>query len=310
MSVVSAPGKIILLGEHAVVFGKPAIALAVGMRLRLRARRSKRPTVNGEPMTDRNASYIMEAIRQGGWESGYLSIEISSKVPSGSGLGSSAAVTVAALGAVRSMRGTFDQEAIARSAFATELAVQGRASPLDTSVVSHGHGIFVSPDRRDRLLWDITSGDRTWNVHHLHVPKLTMVIGYTGVRKPTGPAVAEVKKLVDRSEAARAAIDEIGQLTEDGAGMLRRGDLTALGDAMTRDQRLLASLGVSTKELEKLVDAAMPFSYGAKLTGAGCGGSMIALTDEPDKVCEAIRSRGGHPYLARIGVDGVRVEKR
>ncbi|HOQ27095.1 MAG TPA: mevalonate kinase, partial [Methanomassiliicoccaceae archaeon] len=77
---------------------------------------------------------------------------------------------------------------------------------------------------------------------------------------------------------------------------------------MTRDHNLLTILGVSSPELQRLVDAALPYSYGAKLTGAGGGGSMIALTDRPEKVVEAIQRRGGTPYVVRTGVDGVRVE--
>ena len=77
-----------------------------------------------------------------------------------------------------------------------------------------------------------------------------------------------------------------------------------LGRLMTDDHKLLSILGVSSRELNKLVNASMPYSYGAKLTGAGGGGCMVALTDRPEKVCEAIRSRGGTPYVVKTGVPG------
>jgi mevalonate kinase len=77
---------------------------------------------------------------------------------------------------------------------------------------------------------------------------------------------------------------------------------------MTKDHRLLAILGVSSKELDKLVKATLPYSYGAKLTGAGGGGSMIALTDEPAKVSDILRAKGAIPYIVEIGVDGVRLD--
>jgi mevalonate kinase len=105
------------------------------------------------------------------------------------------------------------------------------------------------------------------------------------------------------------SIDEIGGLTMDGMATLRSGDLERLGRLMTRDHNLLAILGVSTPELQKLVDASLPFSYGAKLTGAGGGGSMVALTDQPEKVAQAIKARGGVPFIVRTGVDGVKIEK-
>jgi mevalonate kinase len=74
---------------------------------------------------------------------------------------------------------------------------------------------------------------------------------------------------------------------------------------MDRNQQLLHDLGVSHPKLDRLVAAARPHSYGAKLTGKGGGGSMIAITDEPDEVARAIKAAGGEPYMAKIGVPGV-----
>jgi mevalonate kinase len=76
---------------------------------------------------------------------------------------------------------------------------------------------------------------------------------------------------------------------------------------MTRDHKLLSILGVSCNELNKLVDVSLPHAYGAKLTGSGGGGSMVVLTDEPEKVSEAISSRGGMPFIVKTGVEGVTV---
>jgi mevalonate kinase len=78
---------------------------------------------------------------------------------------------------------------------------------------------------------------------------------------------------------------------------------------MTDDHKLLSILGVSCSELNKLVDASMRYSYGAKLTGAGGGGSMIALTDRPDKVCESITLHGGTPFVIRTGQPGAVIER-
>jgi mevalonate kinase len=77
---------------------------------------------------------------------------------------------------------------------------------------------------------------------------------------------------------------------------------------MLTDHKLLSILGVSCKELNKLVNAAMPYSYGAKLTGSGGGGCMVALTDEPEKVASAIESRGGIAYIMKTGEQGARLE--
>jgi mevalonate kinase len=138
---------------------------------------------------------------------------------------------------------------------------------------------------------------------------MTFVVGYTGFKGLTGPLVAKVKRYVDHTRFARDIIDEIGGLTIDAMKALRTNNVEELGRLMTKDHDLLAILGVSTPGLQKLIDAALPHSYGAKLTGAGGGGSMIALTDRPEEVSKAIRSRGGMPFIVKTGVDGVRIEK-
>ena len=308
MILTSAPGKIILLGDHAVVFGKPAIALGIDLRLSCTVSEADKSTVNGYPLTYQYHPYIHTAMRDY-WRGGPLSIEISSEIPSGSGLGSSAAVTVAFLAALGAMSDDFDVEGVARRAFNVESMVQGRASPLDTSASSHGHGIFVDSSPGDDLLWHIRQDSRQWYVHHCPAPELTFVIGFTGIRASTGPLVARVRRYVERTRFAAELVDEIGQITQEGMARLRERDVEALGRLMTRDHNLLAILGVSSRELQTLVDAALPLSYGAKLTGAGGGGSMIALTDRPEEVSKAIRRRGGIPYIVQTGVDGARVER-
>ena len=109
--------------------------------------------------------------------------------------------------------------------------------------------------------------------------------------------VAKVKRFVDKSKFAKDVIEEIGQLTIEGREALRKNDPVELGSLMTRDQKLLAILGVSCQALDDLIEASFPLSYGAKLTGAGGGGSMVALTDSPEQVAEAIRKKGGHPII-------------
>jgi mevalonate kinase len=239
-----------------------------------------------------------------------LSITISSEIPSGSGLGSSAAVTVGTLGGMAALKGDLNAEDVARQAFNVESVVQGRASPIDTSVVTHGKGIFISSEEEGGLLWKIERDVRHWYIHDCPVPSMTFVVGFTGNKGPTGPLIKKVRRYVEHTRFARDIIDEIGTLTLEGMSALRSADMERLGRLMTKDHNLLAILGVSTPELQKLVDASMPYSYGAKLTGSGGGGSMIALTDQPEKVASAIESRGGVPYIVRTGVDGVKIEKR
>jgi mevalonate kinase len=307
MPTASAPGKVILLGEHAVVFGQPAIAAAIDLRLRCKVTKGSHTTLNGANLSEAAHPYVSAAVKAVSKGGGYA-IETDSTIPSGSGLGSSAAVSVATIAALTATEGGIDEPAIAAKAFEIESKVQGRASPIDTSVSTHGHGILVDSVGGDGLLWHIKRDEREWYIHGLHVPKLSLVVGYTGVNAPTGPLVAKVKRYYDRTVFARDVVEEIGQLARQAVPLLRSKDVVGLGQLMTKDHRLLAILGVSTPQLDKLVEGCLPYSYGAKLTGAGGGGSMVALTDRPTKVEEAIRSRGATPYVVRIGEPGVRIE--
>ncbi|MEM0343896.1 MAG: mevalonate kinase [Thermoplasmata archaeon] len=303
----SAPGKMILLGEHAVVFGEPALAVAIDRRISASARPSTQYLVNGHPMRKKHHAYISAALDHA-WSGPPVSIETHSDIPSGSGLGSSAAVAVACIGALTARSGALDAEKIARLAFEVECDVQGRASPTDTSTSAHGQGVLVSPVRRDGLLWTIRKGEKVWHVHHCDVPRLNFVVGYTGIHAPTGPLVAKVKKLCEESQDARKAVKRIGELVEEGVEALKRADLARLGTLMSEDHQLLNSLGVGHEALDRLVNACSGVSYGAKLTGAGGGGSMIALVDDAKKAAEAIAAAGGVPISVRVGCEGVRLE--
>lgn len=308
MPSCSAPGKVILFGEHAVVFGKPALALAVDMRITSTVLMSSDFAVNGHRMNKKYHSYISSALDEA-WGGPPISVETASKIPSGSGLGSSAAVTVSCVGAMLAAKERFDPEMIARKSFEVEYRVQGAASPTDTSTASHGHGVVVSPERMDGFLWSIEKAGRVWNMHHCTVPGLTFVVGYTGIHAATGPLVAKVRKLVESDDEARKAVDRIGSIVEEGVEALASGDKRRIGGLMNENHRLLNALGVGHDSLDSYISAVLEHSYGAKLTGAGGGGSMIALTDEPKKVAEAIRKAGGKPFTVSVGCEGVRIEK-
>jgi len=308
MSKCSAPGKMILFGEHAVVFGKPALALAIHLRISSAVTSSNEYSVNGFRMRKKPHAYISAALDQT-WDGPPINIDTVSEIPSGSGLGSSAAVTVSCVGAMMATKGKLEPEKVARKAFEVELLVQGRASPTDTSTSSHGHGVMVHPNKMDNLLWTIEKGETKWNIHHCDVPPLKFVVGYTGIHASTGPLVAKVKKLVDSDAEAKKAIDRIGEIVLEGAEAIRLKDKKRLGRLMSENHTLLNHLGVGHPALEKLVEACNGVSYGAKLTGAGGGGSMIALVDNPDEAAEAIVKAGGTPIIVEVGVEGVRLER-
>src|SRR3990170_5550600 len=145
MAAASAPGKLILFGEHAVVFGEPALSTAIDLRTEVYARPHPAWLVDGASLEEPKYRYVKAATRHV-WSGGPLWYEIRSMIPTGAGLGSSAAVTVATLGALQSLQGRFDPPAIARDAFEIEHEVQGRASPIDTSTATAGGGLLVQGD--------------------------------------------------------------------------------------------------------------------------------------------------------------------
>lgn len=307
MLEASSPAKAILFGEHAVVYGKPAIAISLDRRMNLTVFPAEEPTVDGGRLSLRKHRYVRKAY-ENLWDGKAIAFRTRSSIPSASGLGSSAALSCSAVAAMLFLQGDLSEENIARKAFQVEYEVQGRASPTDTSCSTHGNAIMVSSRAGDDLLWTIPAGENVWNVHHVEPPDLKLVVGYTKQPSVTPLQVEKVRNYYNRSGFARETIDDIGSLTMDGMKALQARDLVELGELMNRNHSLLTILGVTSRELDKLRDAAGPLSYGTKLTGAGGGGSIIALTDRPDEVCEAIRRRGGVPFSAGSTRKGTSVE--
>jgi mevalonate kinase len=305
MLEASSPAKAILFGEHAVVYGKPALAISLDRRMVVRVFPSSQPSVDGGPLSMRKHRYIRWAY-ENMWHGPPLAFRTRSSIPSASGLGSSAALSCSVAAIFNYLKGGYTEESTARSSFEIEYNVQGRASPTDTSCSTHGNGILVSYEPGDELLWSIHKGETTWHIHHIVPPDLELVVGYT--RKPsiTPIQVDKVRSFYQRSGFARETVEEIGDLVTDGLKALKGSDLVEMGRIMDMNHSLLSILGVTSKEIDKLRDAAGPLSFGTKLTGAGGGGSILALTDRPKEVSEAIKRRGGIPYIvhqSRMGTD-------
>jgi len=173
---------------------------------------------------------------------------------------------------------------------------------------------MVGPNGENHL-WDIEKEDKDgnmhgWSVSSLEIPSdLDFVVGVAGARSSTTSMVDKVRKFINESRAGMQIMNEIEAIALEGAEALKSGNRVRLGELMNENQSHLFSLGVSHPKLEKLIDVARKHSYGAKLTGAGGGGSMVALTDEPEVVMRDIEMMGGRPYHVRIDRDGVRIEE-
>lgn len=308
MKVCSAPGKVILFGEHAVVFGESAIATAINRRMSVTGEISSESTINGKPLEEEKKPYVGTCLELV-WKGDPLGLRTESELPSAAGMGSSAAVSVATLGLLTDMQDEFSKEDIARTGFEVELEVQGRASPIDTTTSSQGSAVFVSKQQESDFLWLIEKGEKRWFLHSREIPKMKIVVGDTGIKGATGPLVDQVKEYVRRSDHARSLVRKIGEITLGGVEALGNEDYTKVGELMTMNHKLLNELGVGHELLDEFVDAVLPMSYGAKLTGAGGGGSMIALTDDPDEVAARIVELGGKSHIVETEREGVRIDE-
>ncbi len=305
MPTASAPGKVILFGEHAVVYRKPAIVCAIGRRVRVSAeRRGEGITVVERGRKHRltrgsgRFRYVAEAVelafREAGERAG-VELRITSELPEAAGLGSSAAVSVATLLAVLSMLGVeVSQEKLAELGHRVELRVQGAASPTDTAVATHGGVLYIQPEGYERI----------------DAPPLRLVVGDTRRKRRTAEQIRRVRELYGRyPEVVGGLLEAIGLTTVAARREMSAGRVARIGELMNINHHLLEALGVSTPELNRLVSAARAAgAEGAKLTGAGGGGCMVALAQtRHSEVLEALSSVSG-AFSTEISSEGVVLE--
>ncbi len=352
MVQASAPGKCILFGEHAVVYGQPAVAVAIDQRMSVGLELNDDWRIDGMLFHPEKHPHV-EALKKRLWADGPpLSIKILGDIPPASGLGSSAALSVAASAALRCARGrqikdddwaegwtaarpnkvyegpwnsnkgdsveygadAVDVDECAILTHAVEAYAQGgRASPMDSSTCAHGGCIVLSDQVEPGLNWLYSRqlNDVSWEVHTVdlaNVEDVWLVIGNTGIHAPTSKQVAKVATLLEKNPEKMQEIETIGIVSRRGISALMSGDMESVGRAMSENHLLLRSLGVSCPELEALISAAAPTSLGVKLTGAGGGGCMIALTKDPKTTSEAIELAGGRTLISKLASSGMKVE--
>jgi len=320
MLKVSAPGKCILLGEHAVVYGHPALAVSIDMRLNVNITKQKFESeshiIDGKIIKSQNHPHITTALNEiWGDDSQMLNINVSSEIPPSAGLGSSAALSVAiATGLKNAKNLEIDLEEISSIAHKLEANAQGGlASPMDTSTSVHGGCILLANQKLgENWLYSRTLGEKKWEIHsfelHENMKDASLVIGHTGIHGSTADMVIGVKKRLDENPELKNDLDAINALTKLGVNAIENGDLEALGAVMNLNHSHLQNIGVSCNELDELVSVARETSLGAKLTGAGGGGCMIALSRNPTETARDIELAGGRSYICKFGVEGVKIE--
>ncbi|MGX7129703.1 mevalonate kinase [Enterococcus wangshanyuanii] len=291
-----ATGKIILMGEHAVVYGEPAIAFPF-------EETSIMTTIESDQMMTLDCQYfcgnlaevparlksvqkvIYQTLAELGQENTTLKITINSTIPAERGMGSSAAVAVAIV------RGLFDYfktpcspETLLRLVDEAEKIAHGNPSGIDAAATSGSKPIFFIKGQPLELF-------------PMNVSNAYLIVADTGIKGQTREAVSDVAHLFEEDKQLAAKhITELGRLTVQAKQAILMNDVPLLGTSMNQAHEHLKALTVSNKQLDHLVETARNNgALGAKLTGGGRGGCLIALVDskrQAEKIADSLKNAG------------------
>ena len=325
LATASAPGKLMLFGEHAVLYGQPCIVTAVDLRVQVTVEIMDAPIIQiktplrGETFNieldeileknefPKDISFVSIAIKKfmnlSDKKFG-ASIKTKSQFTHSYGLGSSSAVTVAALKALSHATSiSITPEQIFDLGYQTVLEVQsGAASGFDVAAATFGG-----------ILYYVAGGKV---IDKINVNSLPLIVCYSGTKAST---VEQIKKVSDlyreKTNVVKQVMLEIGKIVDEAKEYLSEGNVQETGRLMNKNQDLLEGLGISTENLNILIDSARDAgSYGAKLSGAGGGDCIIAVADKdkmPNVKAALSKSKIDNAKVLSLSplAEGVRIDK-
>jgi len=311
LTTASAPGKAILFGEHAVVYGRPAIAVPVsdlrataqvedgsagggvllvaedlGETYRLDETYDS-DTARALQVTVRNTLQYLDLSSEGL----ELTVRVSSQIPIARGLGSGAAIATALVRALAHHYGRFiTASAISDLTYQTEIVFHGTPSGIDNTVVAFEKPVYFVKGERMDIFW-------------VGRP-FTLLVADTGVPSRTRDTVADVRQQwqADRPRY-ETLFDGVEQVVDAAKQAIAVGDVEALGSLMNENQFLLREIGVSSSELDRLIEVARETgAKGAKLSGGGRGGCLIALAngENDSKIATALLLAGAAQVISTV----------
>lgn len=285
--ISTAPGKTILFGEHAVVYGKPAIAVPVNEKMakakilpNISARTESIQFIASQIELDMEYSQLEQKhpLRIAVDEvKNFLQIEnypsckifLETSIPISSGLGSSAAISVALINGLLNFVGyTPTPKIVSDLAFQVEIEFHGNPSGIDNTVIAYNKAIMF---QKEKPVEFINPG-----------AEFSLLIADSGIKGNTKTAVSEVRErwMADTS-TFDLYFEKIGNITLQAREMIETGDIFSLGKLMNANQELLVKIGVSHSSIDNLIDTALDHgAFGAKLCGGGLGGNIIVLVNE------------------------------
>jgi len=285
-SVASAPGKVILFGEHFVVYGIKAILCSIDKRITVTSqiideKKIKIKSDIGEIETDVNSLsitdgsmdlmkpflYIVKKTLEKSKKNVGIEIKIESEIPAGIGLGSSSACCVAVTASVTGLFEKLSNEEILKIAIEAERTIFENTSGADCSVCTFG-GLME---------YDMKNGFKKINSKAI----FELVIANSKQAHFTRKIVENVRRFRENNEDLFASLcEQESIIIQNAMTALEKNDLVTLGLLMSKNQDLLERIDISTEKIDLLIKKAKKTSFGAKITGAGGGGCIIALVDK------------------------------
>ena len=281
-SIASAPGKVILFGEHFVVYGVKAILCSINKRVTVTAEKTseRKISINSkigklELEPDKSISEINSPLKPFYYlankavenkDTG-IHIQIDSEIPLGAGLGSSSACCVAGAAAIFKLFGNISREEILKLAIEAERTIFENTSGADCTVCTYG-GIME---------YDKNKGFKKIE----HEPNFQLVIINSNMEHSTQSMVSKVKEFENKNKEEFSKLSNLeSKLVEDVLKLVKENKIQEIGQKMNQNQEYLENIGISNKELTKMIKIGQESSFGAKITGSGGGGCIFALTNE------------------------------